>query len=98
VVEPFLKKLWAETDNRVKFLSASRPALDAKIKSLFPSATTTSSGSGSSTKQAVAHGVDGGGGGLLTDGCTPLFLLVKNKMVVGTGMLSTSVKQHLAIK
>lgn len=97
VVEPFLKTLRAETDNRVKFLSASRPTFDAKLKSLFPSA----------AKQAVAYvaeGGSGGGGGPLTDGCTPLFLLVKDKMAVGSvtgvdpGMISALVKQHLSIK
>jgi hypothetical protein len=105
VVEPFFKKLSAETDNRVKFLTANRPFFDAKLKSLFPSTAATSSSS--STKQAVAHAADGGGGGgggPLTDGCTPLFLLVKNRVVVGTvagvniGMIGTCVKQHLSMK
>lgn len=98
VMEPFFKTLRAETENRVKFLSASRPTFYAKLTSLFPSA---------AAKQALGHVADGGSGGgdsPLTNGCTPLFLLVKDKMAVGTvtgvdpGMISALVKQHLSIK
>jgi|SRR6056297_2255450 len=111
VVESFFRKLWMETEGKVRFLSASRPKMDAKLKTLFPSmlinsSATKSNSTSNSLNKSTQSNVNGDGeaNGVLPDGSTPLFLFVKNEQLVcrlvglDTGMISMSIKQHLSIK
>ncbi len=94
VCEPHFRKLWADTDGKVKFVRASRQANQARLKALCgssistatptPTTTTTSSGSKKQPQppqQQVAVATEAAGPTL--EGCKPLFFFVKNRVVVG---------------